>query len=62
MNTMPTKLPGLFTALLGCVGVVSAAQVTLTIREAGRAEPLPARVHLNDDPFVRQYLNESLNK
>ncbi len=45
---MPTKLPGLFAALLGCAGVMNAAPVTLTIREAGLAEPLPARVHLLD--------------
>lgn len=48
MNALPTKLLGLFAALLGWVGVVNAAQVTLTIREAGRTEPLPARVHLQD--------------
>lgn len=48
MNTMPAKLLGLFAALLGGVGVMNAAQVTLTIRESGRAQPLPARVHLQD--------------
>lgn len=42
------KLCGLAAALAGCAGVTNAAQVTLTIREAGRTEPLPARVHLTD--------------
>lgn len=48
MSTMPAKVLGLFAALLGCVRVMNAAQVTLTVREAGRTEPLPARVHLQE--------------
>ena len=50
MNTRLMSIHAILTVAisLGWVGVMNAAQVTLTIRETGRAEPLPARVHLQD--------------
>ncbi len=43
MNPLSTRLLRRATASLGCVGVVSAAPVTLSILEAGRTKPLPVR-------------------